>query len=210
MSNDLDRIIKLEIYLKASNPELMTGLDKLLRLGLIKEDQVRKISRTHLTCPLPEIKIEQVTPQTPAIAPQMEPFVAEKDIIVKPKPKKDKNIVIQVWQAFLDELSIRWLLFLGIFLVVVSSAVLAASQWDNFPSFAQYLILWGYTLSFCGIGFWLGKQDNLQLTSQTLKNISILLIPINFWAMSSFGFGFNIAEWNNIAISEVATVAIAS
>ena len=208
MFNDLDRILKLEIYLKASQPKLLTGLDQLLSLGLIEEDQVIKLCRTHLTCPLPEVNIEKVIPQASTITPQSEPVVAETAILIETKLEKKSNIIIQVWQAFLDEISIRWLLFLGIFLVVVSSAVLAASQWDDFPSFAQYLILWGYTLSFCGIGYWLGKQDNLQLTSQTLKMISILLVPINFWAMSSFGLGFNITEWITIAIAFTSLTGI--
>ncbi len=43
------------------------------------------------------------------------------------------NILVRLWQGLLDELSIRWLLFLGIFLIIISSGVLAASQWHNFP-----------------------------------------------------------------------------
>jgi hypothetical protein len=37
------------------------------------------------------------------------------------------NILVRLWQGLLDELSIRWLLFLGIFLIIISSGVLAAS-----------------------------------------------------------------------------------
>ncbi len=208
MSNDFDRFVKLEIYIKDSRSELLTGLDELLRLGLIEEYQVKKLCRIHLTCPLPEVRVKKVTPQLLSITTQAEPFLVQTAKVIKPKLEKKPNLVIQVWQAFIDELSIRWLLFLGIFLVVVSSAVLAASQWANFPSFGQYLILWGYTLSFCGIGFWLGKDDNLKLTSQTLKNISVLLVPINFWAMSSFGLGFNIWEWITIAIASISLTGI--
>ncbi|ELS04786.1 hypothetical protein Xen7305DRAFT_00045220 [Xenococcus sp. PCC 7305] len=211
MSNDFERIVKLELYIKAAQPELMTGLDELLRLGLIEEDQIIKLCRENLTCTLPVIKLKKVAPQPPRITPQPEPALAETAAIatvVKPKLAKKPNLVIQVWQAFLDELSIRWLLFLGIFLVVISSAVLAASKWDNFPAFGQYLILLAYTLSFCVIGFWLGKQDNLKLTSQTLKNVSVLLVPINFWAMSSFGLGFNIIEWLIIAVSSISLTGI--
>ncbi|MEM9274588.1 MAG: hypothetical protein AAGA80_16740 [Cyanobacteria bacterium P01_F01_bin.143] len=208
MSRNFDRIVKLELYIKASQPELMTGLDELLRLGLIEEYQVIKLCRDHLTCTLPIVKVKKVEPKPLNIAPKSEPFVEEVATAVKPKLAKKPNLVVQVWQAFLDELSIRWLLFLGIFLVILSSAVLAASKWDNFPAFGQYLILLAYTLSFCGIGFWLGKQDNLKLTSQTLKNISVLLVPINFWAMSSFGLGFNIIEWLIIAIASVGLTSI--
>jgi|GEM_PF-1164157 len=208
MPRNFDRFVKLELYLKASRPELMAGLDELLRLGLIDESQVIRLCRDNLTCPLPKIKIKKVKPKLSNIAPNPEYFLEKTTTVIKPKLDKKPNIIAQVWQAFLDELSIRWLLFLGIFLVVLSSAVLAASKWDNFPAFGQYLILLGYTLSFCGIGWWLGKQDNLKLTSQTLKNISVLLVPINFWAMSSFGLGFNIIEWLIIAIASLSLTGI--
>ena len=208
MSRNFDRIVKLELYIKASQPELMTGLNELLRLGLIEEYQVIKLCRENLTCPLPIVKVKKVEPKLSNITPKPEPFVEEAAIEIKPKSNQKPNIIVQVWQAFLDELSIRWLLFLGIFLVILSSAVLAASKWDNFPAFGQYLILLAYTLSFCGIGFWLGKQDNLKLTSQTLTNISVLLVPINFWAMSSFGLGFNIIEWLIIAIASLSLTSI--
>ena len=55
------------------------------------------------------------------------------------KPKKPGcgflTFMLQCLQA---ELSVPWLLFLGMFLVVVSSGVLAASQWERFPGFLQY------------------------------------------------------------------------
>ena len=44
-------------------------------------------------------------------------------------------------QSLGEELSVRWLLFLGVFLVVLSSGVLAASQWERFPAVGQYGVL---------------------------------------------------------------------
>ncbi|MGL6343589.1 MAG: hypothetical protein ACRC80_31150, partial [Waterburya sp.] len=117
------------------------------------------------------------------------------------------NILVRLWQGLLDELSIRWLLFLGIFLIIISSGVLAASQWNNFPRFGQYLILLIYTLGFWGISFWSGKQENLRLTSQTLNGITTLLVPINFWAISQFALGKNIGE---IVIIVIAIIALTS
>jgi hypothetical protein len=206
-NNDLDRFIKLEIYTKSSNPNLLRGLDVWLQLGLIKESQVVSLCRNYLICPLPEIKAVEINSE-----PLIEVGQTETVTLVETAPiatvESQPNIIVQIWRAFLDELSIRWLLFLGIFLVVVSSGVLAATQWQNFPDSGQYLILWGYTLSFCGIGYWLNRQENLQLTSQTLKNIAILLVPINFWAMSSFSFGFNSIEWLIIPIAALSLTGI--
>ncbi len=196
-----NRWLNIELYVKASEPNLLIGLDEWLRLGLITEAQVITLCRKHLTCAVPEVEIAQVSENIEVTTSiQIEKTLVESP----PKP----NIISQIWQAFLDELSIRWLLFLGILLVVVSSGVLAASQWNNFPRFGQYLILWGYTLSFWSIGLWLGKQENLKLTSQTISAIALMLVPINFWAISSFGLGSNILEWMTVAIAFISLTGI--
>ncbi|MFO0172536.1 MAG: hypothetical protein ACK51W_08640, partial [Aphanizomenon sp.] len=104
-------------------------------------------------------------------------------ILTVPKKPSFVNSMLQSWG---EELSVRWLLFLGVFLVVLSSGVLAASQWERFPAVGQYGVLFAYTLSFCGFTLWAGKQSNLRLTAQTLLIVTLLLVPINFWAMDSF------------------------
>ena len=192
--------LSLEIYVKADRAELLQGLELLLELNLISEAQVKKICRQNLSCALPEVKVVEATP---AIEQNIPKIPAKTLVKVTSKP----NIIAQLWQGFLDELSIRWLLFLGIFLVTVSSGVLAASQWEHFPRFGQYLILLIYTLSFGGIGFWSSKQDNLKLTSQTLSASATLLVPINFWAINQLDLGNNILEWIIIVIASITLTA---
>ena len=200
MSHDLERFLTIEISVNAANPDLLVGLDQWLHLGLIGEAQVKRWSRQYLTCTLPIVQ-ENVDLE---VRERGKTFEEVKLVKVATQP----NVFVQVWRSFLDELSIRWLLFLGIFLVVVSSGVLAASQWSNFPAVGQYLILWGYTLSFWGIGSCLGQQDDLTLTSQTLQNIAILLVPINFLAMSSFNLSGNLVGWSALAIATMSLTAI--
>ena len=48
--------IRLEIYVKDNQLELLTGLDQWLKLNLISEAQVKKICRQNLCCTLPDIK----------------------------------------------------------------------------------------------------------------------------------------------------------
>ncbi len=88
--------------------------------------------------------------------------------------------------SLMAELSVRWLLFLGVFLVVISSSVLAASQWQRFPAVGQYLILLTYTLTFWAASLWTSHQPDLTLTAQTLRLVTLLLVPINTWAMDTF------------------------
>ncbi|MEL6788256.1 MAG: hypothetical protein AAFO76_12805, partial [Cyanobacteria bacterium J06607_15] len=163
-SNRLDDSwLNIEVNVRANQVDLLQGFEAWLRLGLLSQGQIKKIARQRLSCALPSPEVpEPVT---------MPPVSTAAPTLVAATP----NALQEIWHSFLDELSIRWLLFLGIFLVVVSSAVLAASQWQNFPNYGQYIVLLTYTLSFWGIGFWTGKQNSLRLTSQTLKAIATLL-----------------------------------
>ncbi|NJM00680.1 MAG: hypothetical protein HC924_18775 [Synechococcaceae cyanobacterium SM2_3_2] len=83
------------------------------------------------------------------------------------------------------ELSVRWLLVLGLFLVVASSGLLAAGQWDRFSATGQYGLLLGYTVAFGGGTAWAKRQEGLRLTAQTLQSIALLLVPINGWALDA-------------------------
>ena len=182
--------VEIEVV-KRDRAELLVGLETWLELGLIGQAQVKKIARQQLCCPLPTKEFLPSTPQT-----QTDPVTTA---LVPATPN-----LLQIWQSFLDELSIRWLLFLGIFLVLVSSGVLAASQWQNFPDYGQYLILLLYSLGFWGISFWTGRREGLKLTAQTLTAIATLLIPINFWAISHLGLLFKPIGWGIIALAVVS------
>ena len=200
-SENNDRLLSIEVYVKASHPELLNGLDRWLQLGLISHTQAIEICRQNLSCALPESK----TVGNTNIKITTKDDSQDRKLI---EATSQPSVISSIWQGFLDELSIRWLLFLGIFLVVISSGVLAASQWENFPMFGQYLILLVYTLGFWGIGFWSYKQDNLKLTSQTLSAIAILLIPVNCWALNRFDLGNSIWEWITLITSLIILTTI--
>jgi hypothetical protein len=186
----------IEVIVRASNPELLTGLDLWLRLGLISDGQVKKIAHQCLCCRLCEPVLRE------------DIFATETEENSQIPVLTKVNFSTAAWQALRDELSVRWLLFLGVFLVVLSSGVLAATQWQNFPPFGQYAVLWSYTIVFWLVGLWLGREENLRITSQTLQNISLLLIPINFWAIDSFRLGSNLIEWVTIGIAFISLTAI--
>ncbi|HEY9596710.1 MAG TPA: hypothetical protein V6D33_03460, partial [Cyanophyceae cyanobacterium] len=57
MTPQPDRILRIEVTVKASKPELLEGLDTWLRLGLMSDTQVKRLSQTYLTCLLPEPEI---------------------------------------------------------------------------------------------------------------------------------------------------------
>jgi len=113
---------------------------------------------------------------------------------------------VSLWlDRLMSELSVVWLLGLGVFLVVISSAVLAATQWARFNAVGQYLVLLAYTLVFWGIGLWSSRNEHLQITSRTLQMITLLLVPLNFWAMDGLGVW---SSGGGFLVAAVAAVAL--
>ncbi|QHG18987.1 DUF2157 domain-containing protein [Nostoc sp. ATCC 53789] len=206
MSSPLERPLKFEIRLPSSHPQLLEGLDIWLRLGLISDTQVRQLCQEFLVCsvvlpPQPEAKKKVVfltsdpVQELPVAALQSSRHRQPQQKTVEP------NFLSTMLQSLGAELSVRWLLFLGVFLVVVSSGVLAASQWEKFPASGQYGVLFAYTLSFWGLSFWATRQNNLRLTAQTLLIVTLLLVPVNFWAMDSFQLWQNPVDLVAVAIA---------
>jgi len=192
------RSVRIELTVSASNPKLLEGLETWLRLGLISDAQVKQLGQLYLSCRLPQPVIAPLPSRPPSR--KVETKVEEPVPIVSP--------LSRIWQSWQEELSVRWLLFLGVFLVVVSSGVLAATQWQNFPPAGQYGVLWTYTVIFWGISRWAGKHSNLKLTSQTLQLIALLLVPVNFWAMDGFGLWRHPWEWIVVAVAALSLTGI--
>ena len=203
MTSQPDRPLRIELTITASQPELLEGLDVWLRLGLLNHAQVRRLSQTYLTCLLPEPAVVTSTP-VPQVTAESTDWEVETPLVGTLK----RSRLSLMWESLKDELSVRWLLFLGVFLVVVSSGVLAATQWRNFPAAGQYGVLWAYTVIFWVGSFWAGRQRNLQLTAQTLRLVSLLLVPVNFWAMDSFGLWRHPWQWMVVAIAAVTLSTI--
>lgn len=192
----------------SSHPELLAGIDALLHFGLISDAKVRELALS-LACPLPQriTPISSLAQIAETITHQRSPFATDADEAI-PRHQRPSWIAqrLQLLQA---ELSLRWLLFLGVFMVVVSSGVLAASQWQNFPAAGQYGILLAYTLSFWGVSYWTHQQSNLRLTSQTLQIVTLLLVSVNFWAMDSFRLWQHPLNWIVVVIA-TATLSLIS
>jgi hypothetical protein len=186
------RYISIQVQLAADHPGLLEGLDEWLKLGLIAEREVRDLCQRQLSCAIsvPEVSLTLeaavATPVSEAVVPQLvhptSTEFSQPAPIAAPKP----SWVNQFLTRLINEVSVIWLLCLGVFLVVVSSAVLAASQWQQVSAAGQYSILLAYTIAFIVAGFWLGQRPQLQLTAEMLKITSLLIIPVNFWMMDGF------------------------
>jgi hypothetical protein len=175
-----DRPRAVALSIDPEHPQLLAGLELWLQLGLISQDQVQRLSRLYLICNLPNT------------APSVRPVRASRDLATGPAAAASAAAPAPRFvglNTLMAEFSIAWLLLLGVFLVVVSSMVLAATQWQSVSAVGQYLILLGYTLAFWQAGQWTARQENLQTTSRMLQVATLLIIPINFWMMAGFQLG---------------------
>jgi hypothetical protein len=168
------RSIWLELQIDPNDPQLLATLDRMVRSGMLDRSQILKLAGE---CLSEDIQLESLPADVPAILPE---------IYTPPALPRIPSRSQQIWQNLKDELSVRWLLFLGVFLVVLSSGVLAATQWSLFPAWGQYGLLWLYTIGFWVVGAWARRQEGLRLTANTLQIVTLLLIPVNFWAIDSF------------------------
>ncbi|MEL6605115.1 MAG: hypothetical protein AAFP20_18025, partial [Cyanobacteria bacterium J06614_10] len=179
--------MRLNIWLDLTSQQvrdrLLSELDRWIELGLLSEAQITEIAKS-LSEPLPATIPQYVPPQTASpeiasttLATDQEP----QPVVSSPASIERPNRLAQAFSALIEEISVLWLLFLGVFLVVVSSGVLAASQWSSFSAVGQYAVLFAYTLAFGLAGLWALRQENLQSTGRMLALTMLLLIPVNFW-----------------------------
>ena len=207
--------------IRSAQPALLEGLDVWLRLGLLSESQVKRLCQERLVCPLPQVATATVPtpPRATSLAPQstMPPVVTnstdpEREAVTTAN-RQPPNFLTSMVQSFMAEISVIWLLFLGVFMVVVSSGVLAASQWQHFPPTEQYGILFGYTLAFWGASAWTGRQQSLHLTARMLQITTLLIIPVNFWMIDGFklwssGSGRVVAAIAALVLTAIATILL--
>ncbi|MGK7941053.1 MAG: hypothetical protein AB4062_13070 [Crocosphaera sp.] len=197
----------LNITIDTTNPNCLQGLEQLLQLGLISDQEVREICETHFCCFLPESAI--VGPredQEWVEVTSLSLFKTQTLFTQVTTPLRQiTGLMSEVGQGLKTELSIRWLLFLGVFLVVASSGLLAATQWKNLSDLVQYTVLWLYTLSFWVLGIWTKQQQHLSLTSKSLRAIAWLLLPINFWGMDSLQLA---NYWQGLVLKTVAASSL--
>jgi len=208
MAEEHPQTIRLELEIPSDESRVLDGLNHWLALGLISEPAVRALCQEKFVCALPPLPAPVQATSTlpdfldppaegaddsPAPVADFLPFLAEPPPARRPArpdsaPAPAARGLVSLWlNRFMSELSVVWLLGLGVFLIVLSSAVLAATQWASFSVAGQYLILLAYTLAFWGIGLWSSGNERLQLTAHTLQLITLLLVPLNVWAMDGLG-----------------------
>ncbi len=201
MSSAFDRPIRVDLDPPISPDKFLLGLEAWKEMGLLSDEQVKQLCRQHLTCPIP-------TPQSPRRPVLNQAPPAHRDVKIPARVPRTTPRLARLSQSFLEELSVRWLLFLGVFMTLVSSGLLAVSQWQRFPAAGQYGVLLAYTIAFWAASLWTHRQASLTLTAQTLRTVTLLLVPLNFWAMDRFELWSNPLGWGTLAIAATTLTGI--
>ncbi len=208
MASPLDRPITFELVVRSTHPAILEGLDVWLRLGLLSDETVRQLCEDNLTCLLSESVAVRSGDQAFVIANDFATEAVPDPVGASAAKERSPNVVARSIQSFMAEVSVIWLLFLGVFMVVVSSGVLAATQWRNFSPVVQYGLLFAYTLAFWAASVWTGRQPNLRLTARMLQVATLLIIPVNFWTMDGFRLWQSGLGWVAAAIAALVLTGI--
>ncbi|NJK37616.1 MAG: hypothetical protein HC920_07540 [Oscillatoriales cyanobacterium SM2_3_0] len=213
MTPSPEELLKIQIQVDPDNPALLEGLELWRNLGLLTDMQIKRICHEFLSQPLPPPQVQSgdlpIQDGSQTLSAQVPTAFASQALPKSTATRANApNFVTQMAQSFRAELSVRWLLFLGLFTVLVSSGLLAASQWEKFSAVGQYGILLTYTLGFLIATFWTGQQSRLQLTAETLRWVTLLLVPLNFWGMDGLGLKQHPLGWIMMAIATVILTGI--
>ena len=199
----------LTISVKTNHPKLLAGLETWVQLGLVSDQSVCQIGQNYLSCPMPSPAAVPTSTASRSSTTSAIPTTAKTSSFASPPTPSPQPppqpLIPRLTQAVLDNFSITWLLFLGVFLVVLSSVVLAASNWQSVSPPGQYSILFGYTLAFWAAGTWTQRQPNLNITSWMLRVTTLLIIPINFWMIDGLGLWTSPLGW---IIGLIAAIAL--
>lgn len=98
-------------------------------------------------------------------------------------PIERRSPFLRLLDAFLQEENIKWMLGLGVCLLLSSSLRLVTLHWSEYTPAWKYLILLGYTGVVFGLGEFGYHRMGLRKTGTFLMSLTVLLIPISFLAL---------------------------
>src|SRR6266566_484418 len=92
------------------------------------------------------------------------------------------SLLVRFFDSFLQERSIRWLLALGMLILLGSSLLLVSPQLQHATPVWKYVIFLGYTAALFAAGEWAYHRLALRKTGTVLHGLTVLLVPILFLA----------------------------
>ena len=124
-----------------------------------------------------------------------------------------QNFLVRFFDNFLQERNIKWMLVVGMMILLASSLLLVSAHWTTCTPVWKYLIFLSYTVAIVLVGDWTGRRLGLRRTGTMLQGLTVLLVPISFlvlrWVRGDTGptepLQHLVLLGINIAFSVVAT-----
>lgn len=101
----------------------------------------------------------------------------------------DRSPFLRFFDAFFQEQSIKWILAVGMLILLGSSLMLVTSHWDTYTPIWKYLILLGYTGGIHVAGQVAFHSLGLRKTGTGLMALTVLLLPLTFLSLRWFHAG---------------------
>ncbi len=96
----------------------------------------------------------------------------------------DQTALEKFLDNFLRESSIKWMALVGAAIVASCSLMLVTRNWSSWPAAVKFLTILCYTVATYGVAEFCDRRLRLQVTSQVLKLLTLLLIPIGFLSLA--------------------------
>jgi len=92
---------------------------------------------------------------------------------------------VSFFDSFLQEKNIKWMLALGLAILLASSLMLVTSHWHEaaYTPFWKFLTLLAYAGAVFGASQWSYFHAGLRKTGTVLMSLSVLLVPLSFVAL---------------------------
>lgn len=158
--------------------------------GLITFNQFQKLRDSLLK------KLGEKVEELPSLAEEKPPFIKEPlPITIEPQPVEEKEEVLPEkpipppppprkpfsWKTLFSEENIRWLLGIGVFLVVAAAFIFVRYEWVRFAPWVRVSILLVTTLLSFLLGFFLVFRLKLYRAGIALFILASMLFPIDVW-----------------------------
>jgi hypothetical protein len=94
-----------------------------------------------------------------------------------------RSFLLRFVDRFLQEQNIKWILTLGVMILLGSSVKLVGTRWNEVSAAWRHLILLGYTAAIFGISRVCYWRFGLRKTGTVLMGLTVLLVPIAFFGL---------------------------
>ncbi len=96
---------------------------------------------------------------------------------------EQRSPIVRFFETFFQEQNIKWMLGVGMMILIGSSLMLVTSHWDAYTPLWKSVILLGYTLGVHVAGQISFHSLALRKTGTVLMALTVLLIPLGFHAL---------------------------